>query len=71
MPLAVMEIVLERAIVSDYVAGRLDHDTSSNIARVVPYDAELACAIMQARNVRKRVHQRLARTQPLKAAGAG
>jgi len=64
MALAVMEIVLGSTIVSDYVAGRLDHDTSSSIARVVPYDAELACAIIQARNVRKRVHQRLARTQP-------
>jgi len=74
MPIAVIEIALEPSIVSDFVAGRLDQDTSSSIARVVRHDAGLACAISQACNVRKRVHQRLARrtrTQSITAAESG
>lgn len=61
MPIAVIEIALEPSIVSDFVAGRLDQELSLSIARVVRHDAGLGCAISQALNVRKRVHQRLAR----------
>ena len=51
---------MSAALVSDYVAGRLDPLMSRYIEAAARRDPELATAIQDARAVRRRVKERLA-----------
>lgn len=49
---------LEKVIITDYVAGRLDHGMATRVRMLGHCDPEVADQIREARRLQKRVYQK-------------
>lgn len=53
---------LDHMLISDFVAGRLDSETSDFVDELLLIDAEVRAAVSEALTTRSRVEHRFART---------